>query len=170
MAHACSGKGVTMSEFVREIESKLAEMWTEHPADIDRMLERKGAHGSNFTIVMFVKTDTQSAANLLYQLYSLSKKEQGDLFTIQKFAADFLSFMGMRFKNYYLMEDTHTLSMKAAVLIRQTKDFQETAELLRAVQRYFNQMAYWVDFSIPWKELSDEHAALMAAGKAAYGI
>lgn len=159
-----------MSEFVREIESKLAEMWTDHPADIDRMLERKGARGSHFTIVMFVKTDTQSAANLLYQLYSLARNEEGDLKTIQKFAAEFLSFMGMRFKNYYLMTDTHTLSMKAAVLIRKAHDYEETAQLLRAVQRYFNQMAYWVDFSVPWKEMSDEYAALMAAGRAAYGI
>ena len=159
-----------MSEFVKIVESKVQEMWIDHPADIDRMLARKGACGSNFTIVMYVKTDTQNAANFLYQLYALAKDEQGDLSTIQKMAGQFLSFMGMRFKNYYHMEDTHTLGMKAAVLVRQAEGFQETAELLRAVQRYFNLMAYWVDFSIPWKEMSDEHAALMEAGKAAYGI
>lgn len=159
-----------MSEFIKELEAKVDGIWTAHPADIDRMLARRGAHGSNFTIVLFVKTDTQSAANLLYQLYSLTRSQEGDLATIQKFSADFLSFMGMRFKNYYLMNDTHTLSMKAAVLIRQTRNFQETADLLRAVQRYFNLMAYWVDFSVPWQALSETHAALMSEGKAAYGI
>lgn len=159
-----------MSEFVKIVEARTQEMWTEHPADIDRMLARRGAQGSGFTIVMFVKTDTQNAANLLYQLYSLTRDEQGDLPTLQKFAADFLSFMGMRFHNYYHMEDTHTLSMKAAVLIRQAAGYEQTARLLQAMQRYYNLMAYWVDFSIPWKEMSEEYAALMAASQAACGI
>ena len=159
-----------MSEFIKIVDSKIEEMWVDHPADIDRMLARKGACGSNFTIVMFVKTDTQDAANFLYQLYSLAKAETGDLATIQKIAGHYLAFLGMRFKNYYHMEDTHTLGMKAAVLVRQTVTFEETAELIRALQRYFNLMAYWVDFAVPWKKMSDRYAELMADGKAAYGI
>ena len=159
-----------MSEFVKIIESKLSDMWTEHPADIDRMLERKGVKGSNFTIVSFVKTDTQSTSYLLYQLYSMALHEVGELETIRKFASEYLAFMGMRFKNYYHMMDTHYLSMKAAVQIRQTETFADVAALLRALQCYYNQMAYWTDFSIPWKEMSEKYDELIEAGKAAYGI
>lgn len=76
----------------------------------------------------------------------------------------------MRVKNYYSMENTHALSMRGAVLVRQTKSFAELAEMLRAIQRYYGQLAYWIDFSIPWKGLSDEYDVLMKAKKAAEGI
>ena len=159
-----------MSEFAKEIEARLSNMWENKPADIDSMLERKGAAGSNLTIVLFVKTDVHSAANMLYMLYNLAKSETGDLWTLQKFTADFLSFLGMRFKNYYLMDETHSLSLKAAVKIRDTRNYQEYAELVNAVQRYYGQLDYWVDFTIQWCELSKIHERLMKEGRGGYGI
>lgn len=159
-----------MSEFIRIVESKISEMWVDHPSDIDRMLEREGACGSHFTIVMFVKTDTQNAANTLYQLYSMAKEKNGDLETIKKIGGSYFSFMGNRFRNYYHMNDTVRLSLKAAVLMGQTKTHEDAAELLKAMQRYFNLLAYWVDFSVPWKEMSEEYEKLLAEKKAAYGI
>lgn len=159
-----------MYELVRELEAYSNEMWLNQPKDIDRMLSRNGACGSNFTIIMFARTDAQSASNTLYQLYSLAQSEEGDLETLRRFSAELLSFLGMRVKNYYSMDTTHVLSLRSAVLVRQAKTYQELAEILRAIQRYYGQLAYWIDFAMPWKGLSEEYDRLIAAGAAAEGI
>lgn len=154
-----------MNELIMELEAHAQKMWTEKPDDIDRMLERKGACGSNLTIVSFVKMETQGAANILYMLYGLARQEEGDLETLKQIAIDYLVYLGDRFQNYYKMSDSYCVAMQAAVAAADIKEYSSFAQLIRAVQRYFGQLSYWVDFSIPWCDLSLKHAELMKAGR-----
>lgn len=153
-----------MNELIMELDANAQKMWTEKPADIDRMLRRKGARGSNLTIVAFVKMDTQGAANILYMLYGMACQQEGDLDTLKKIMIDYLVYLGDRFQNYYKMDDSYCVAMQAAVAAADLSDFGGFAQLARAVQRYFGQLSYWVDFSIPWHDLSIAHAELIKAG------
>lgn len=154
-----------MNELIMELEAHSQKMWTEKPADIDRMLERKGARGSNLTIVSFVKMETQGAANILYLLYGMACREEGELETIKRIAIDYLVYLGDRFQNYYKMDDSYCVAMRAAVNIADIEEYSDFARLIRAVQRYFGQMAYWVDFSIPWCALSEKYTQLIEDGR-----
>ena len=154
-----------MDELILELAEKSRAMRTEQPADIDRMLARTGARGSNLTIVSFVKMETQGASNTLYMLYSMAKSQQGELETLKRILIDYLVYLGDRFTNYYKMDDSYAVSMRAAVAAADLTGFDEFAGLTQAVQRYFGQLSYWVDFSIPWCGMSRKYEQLLCAGR-----
>ena len=129
------------------------------------MLARTGARGSNLTIVSFVKMETQGASNTLYMLYSMAKSQQGELETLKRILIDYLVYLGDRFTNYYKMDDSYAVSMRAAVAAAELTSFEEFAGLTQAVQRYFGQLSYWVDFSIPWCGMSQKYEQLLRAGR-----
>lgn len=154
-----------MNELIMELEAAVNEMWTCKPADIDRMLERKGACGSGFTIVSFVKMETQGAANYLYMLYLMAMNKEGELETLKTILINYLMYLGDRFTDYYKMETSYSLSMRSAIEAANIKTHEDYSLLVRAVQRYFGQLSYWVDFSIPWKDMSKKYDEMIRIGR-----
>lgn len=150
-----------MNELIREINSRLKDARIDPPADIERMLERKGAKGQNLTINVYAQGDTNAMAYFMFILYTYAKEEKGDLDTLKNLASDFLAFQGNRFKEYYKMWDSLKVSMDSALAFKDVKDKEEFCALARAVQSYFGQLAYWVDLVMPWDELGQEHARIM---------
>lgn len=154
-----------MSELVMEIEAHVRDCWLNKAPDIDRMLERTGACGSHFTIVTFAKMDTQSAANILYMLYGDVLSDKGDMATYKRIIVEYLTSLANRLKNYYFMDDAYDVCMRSAVEAAEEENRAALAALVRAVQLYFGQLAYWVDFAIPWKGMSEKYTQLQAEHK-----
>lgn len=150
-----------MNELIREINSRLKDAQINPPADIQRMLERKGAKNQNFTINVYAQGDTNAMAYFMFILYTYAKEEKGDLETLKNLASDFLSFQGNRFKEYYKMWDSLKVSMDSALAFKDIRTNEEFCQLARAVQSYFGQLAYWIDLVIPWEELGQAHTRIM---------
>jgi len=150
-----------MLPIVREINTKVEQAWMSPPKDMARMNARRGAKGSNLTIAVYAQGDTNSAAYYLYMVYTMATEKRGNLETLKDLASAFCSFLGIRFQEYYHMEDAELLSMRTALAIKDVGTHEELAEVLQAIQHYYGQLAYWIDLAIPWSELSVEHARIM---------
>jgi hypothetical protein len=146
-----------MKDIVREIEAHVKRNWLRQPEDIECMKKRKGPKGQNLSIYIYVQGDTNSTAYFLYMLYSKAKERKGDLETLKSIAGELLSFQGLRFKDYYHMPDSEMLSMRAAVAVKDAETYEDFAEIVIAIQRYYGQLSYWVDLTIAWSELGKEH-------------
>lgn len=154
-----------MLPIVREINTKVDKAFLTPPRDMERLKTRKGAKGSNLTICVYVQGDTNNANYHLYSIYNMAVAQKGDLETLKALASEFCSFIGVRFHDYYGMVDSEILSMRAANAILQVDNFEDLAEIIKAIQHYYGMLAYWIDFMIPWAPLSKMHNELLGVNE-----
>lgn len=154
-----------MLPIVKEINTKVEKAFLKPPRDLDRLKTRKGAKGSNLTICVYVQGDTNNAAYYLYTLYSMAKAHKGDLETLKDLASSYISFIGVRFHDYYGMVDSEILSMRTALEVSKVDNYDDYAEIVCAIQHYYSLIAYWIDMIIPWAPLSKLHNEILGVNE-----
>jgi hypothetical protein len=153
---------MTIKDVIAEIAKYNEATWLGDSKDIDNMLLRKGAKGSNLTIDVYAMGDTNAAAYLLFMIYRMADEKRGDLETLKELTKRFFGFQANRFVNYYHMKESHDLTKRLEEVVMQAASYEEFSSLIKAAQRFFGQLAYRIDLVIPWSELCKVHNDLMS--------
>ena len=151
-----------MEKLLQDFEAYIEKAQFQRPADMDRLLRHNSERGKNLAICVFFHGDSEAGGSVLYSYYSMAKRREGDLETLKKLTAEYLSFHAARFLNYYTMTDGHELLTRAAAAVPQIADFDQYIRFVNTIQHFFVELTFWVDICIPWAEASEAFTQIMA--------
>lgn len=151
-----------METLLRDFEQYIQNAQFNRPADMDRLLRHNSETGKNLAICVFFHGDSEAGGSVLYTYYCMGKRQEGDLETLKKLTADYLSFHAARFLNYYTMTDGYALLTRAAAAVREIENFEQYTRFVNTIQHFFVELTYWVDICIPWDEASKAFTKIMA--------
>lgn len=147
--------------FAKRLQEVCAENHLGQPEDIRLLLEYKGARGQNCPAAIFSYIDVSATANLLRQWELAVKSSALELNTVKRICCDWLSYLADRYPRYYHFKQATELTLKAVEAIQDCEDQWGIYEILFELQRYYMQLKYWIDLTLPWKEMSAAYAFAM---------
>lgn len=147
--------------FARQLQEVCAENHLKRPEDIQLLMKYKGAKGQNCPVAIFSYIDVSSTANLLRQWELAVKNSVVELESVKCICCDWLGYLADRYPRYYHFVQATELTGKAVEAIRASEDRQSVYEILFELQRYYMQLKYWIDLTLPWKEMSAAYALAM---------
>lgn len=147
--------------FAKQLQEVCEQNHLQEPADIRLLLEYRGARGQNCPAAIFSYVDVSSTANLLRQWELAAKDPSTELETAKRMCCDWLSYLADRYPRYYHFEQATELTANAVEAIKACTERQGVYEILFELQRYYMQLKYWIDLTLPWKEMGIAYASAM---------
>lgn len=154
-----------MEKYLQELSAYLDTLWIDVPFDIKEIRKRNRIDGLNYGVVTLAYCDMEAADASLYQLICMVIEKKGDLETIKTMAKNVINWNAGGMASSYDMNKGSSLLCEAVKYIDECQDFEHLEILLRLLHRFFIHMTYWIDFILPWAELSrvyDETTARLA--------
>lgn len=139
---------------VEKIAAATQSIWTERPADVDRMIGRNYDTGKEFSVWAYSWGYLSNLGDLMYEYFQLGTAGEGDLTTLKLLAARQCRRYSGSFEHSAHMSDTYTLLLEAADGFERVGSHAEFAKLARTLQRFVMQVSFWVDIELPWAEVS----------------
>lgn len=133
-----------MGDFASRAQTALEGIWTDRPADVDRMVERNLDTGKGFSVWAYAWGDLNNLGDFLYGCWQTVRDGEGDLETLKMLIARQCRDYAGAFSQMMHMTDTEAMLLDAADAFEAEESHEDLARDIRALQRYIVQLALLV--------------------------
>jgi hypothetical protein len=139
-----------MPEALEKIRTARRAIWTEEPAEVNRLPGIKGAWNQGASTILFAATKLATLITFLNHMRGLARQGGVDLETMKTVAGPYLEFHAAVFGNHYQLAQTAQVVRWAQAALPEVKTLEDYATLIEELAIYLNRVDYWVDLKIPW--------------------
>ena len=143
---------------VQVLNRATTAMWSEMPAEVDGLHDRRGTKGYGWPVIICAEENTRAFADDVAVLRKAGEDASLDLITLKKVARMFIEAQLAILLNWYGLEGSVQLiegTLDALDAIESREDYLAYTHELGV---YVGRLHWWVDTLIPWDDMSAMYA------------
>ncbi len=144
-----------MESALEKIKAARQAIWSEEPAEIQRLPRKKAARNQAASTVIYAATKLATLISFLNHMRDVARQEVVDVATMRMVTEPYLEFHAAVYGNFYQFKDTAQVVRWAKEALTKVNSLDDYAAVVGELAIYLNRVDYWVDLKIPWARFGE---------------